>query len=90
MLKKEAVGYAIREIRTGKGLMGVTVASLAYVAVGHLNNVEHGKREISSELLERVASAMGVTVGDILVRAGRVMNELDAITGGLDNRTTVV
>lgn len=90
MLMREAVGYTIREIRTGKGLYGVTVAHLANVAVGHLNNVEHGKKEISSELLERVASAMGVTVGHILTRAGRVMTELDTLTGELDKRSTVV
>lgn len=90
MLAREAVGYTIREIRMGKGLYGVTVASLAHVAVGHLNNVEHGKKEISSELLERVASAMGVTVGDILVRAGRLMNEFDRLTGDLTKDSVVV
>lgn len=90
MLMREAVGYTIREIRTGKGLYGTTVASLANVSVGHLCNVEYGQKEMSSELLERVASALGVTVGEILTRAGTVMTELDALTGGLDNRATVV
>jgi transcriptional regulator with XRE-family HTH domain len=90
MLMREAVGYTIREMRTEQQLYGVTVASLAHVAVGHLNNVEHGKKEMSSELLERVASALGVTVGQILARAGVVMTELDHLTGELDRPTVIV
>jgi hypothetical protein len=45
---------------------------------------------MSSELLERVASALGVTVGQILARAGEVMTELDHLTGELDRPTVVV
>lgn len=89
MLMREAVGYTIREIRMGKSLYGTTVASLATVAVGHLNNVEHGKKEISSELLERVATALGVTVGEILTRAGELMTGLDRLTGELDKSETL-
>jgi transcriptional regulator with XRE-family HTH domain len=93
MLMREAVGYTIRELRQRKGLYGITVASLAHVSVGHLNNVEHGKKEISSELLERVASAMDTTVGDILRHAGQLMWELDRLTGDdarFDKPTVVV
>lgn len=89
MLVREAVGYTIREIRTSKGLYGTTVASLANVAVGHLNNVEHGKKEMSSELLERVAGALGVSVGEILTRAGELLTGLDRLTGELDKVDTV-
>ena len=89
MLMREAVGYTIREIRMSKELYGVTVAHLSNVAVGHLNNVEHGKKEMSSELLERVATALGVTVGEILTRAGEILTGLDRLTGELDKSETV-
>jgi len=66
------------------------VASLASVSVAHLSDTERGKKEMSSELLERVASALGVTVGQILARAGVVMTELDHLTGELDRPTVIV
>lgn len=90
MLMREAVGYTIREMRTERALYGVTVASLASVSVAHLSDTERGHKEMSSELLERVASALGVTVGQILARAGVVMTELDTLTGELDRPTVVV
>ena len=90
MLMREAVGYTIREMRTERSLYGTTVASLANISNAHLSDTEHGNKEMSSELLERVASAMGVTVGQILARAGKVMTELDRLTGELDKPTVVV
>lgn len=90
MLMREAVGYTIREMRTERGLYGVTVASLANISNAHLSDTEHGNKEMSSELLERVASALDTTVGEILYRAGKVMNELDRLTGELDKPTVVV
>ena len=90
MRMRAAVGYTILEMRTERALYGVTVAYRANVSVGHLNNFEHGKKEMSSELLERVASALDTTVGEILYRAGRVMTELDRLTGELDRPTVVV
>jgi transcriptional regulator with XRE-family HTH domain len=89
MLMREAVGYTIREIRAERALYGVTVAYRANVSVGHLNNFEHGKKEMSSELLERVATALDTTVGEILYRAGKVMTELDRLTGELDRTPAV-
>lgn len=90
MLMREAVGYTIREMRTEQQLYGITVASLSNVSVAHLSDTERGQKEMSSELLERVASALGVTVGEILTRAGVVMTELDRLTGELDRPTVVV
>ena len=90
MLMREAVGYTIREMRTQRSLYGITVAHLANVSVAHLSDTERGQKEMSSELLERVASALGVTVGEILTRAGRLLTGLDRLTGELDRPTVIV
>jgi transcriptional regulator with XRE-family HTH domain len=90
MLMREAVGYTIREIRTERGFYGVTVASLANISNAHLSDTEHGNKEMSSELLERVASALDTTVGEILYRAGKLLNEFDRLTGELDKSETVL
>ena len=63
------IGCVIREIRLAKGL---TLEELAYGAGtdgGNLSRIERGMQRCISELLERIAVALNVTVSELYLRA---------------------
>lgn len=66
MLLKQALGHALYFERTRQQLTLRDVASQAPIALSYLSEVERGKKEISSEVLEAVVSALGIQTSDIL------------------------
>ncbi len=69
MLLRVAVGKQLRDIRVEQKRSLRDVSSNAQVAVGYLSEVERGQKEISSELLAAVSSALGVSVSTVLSNA---------------------
>ncbi|MFZ4414731.1 MAG: helix-turn-helix domain-containing protein [Bacteroidales bacterium] len=59
---KAKVGNRIRELRKIKGLSQETLAGLAEIDRTYMTSVENGKRNISIVNIERIASALGVSV----------------------------
>jgi hypothetical protein len=45
------------------------------MALGYLSEVERGQKDISSELLECVAYAIGVTLGDLTLEVATVLTD---------------
>lgn len=66
MLLKHAIGHALYFERTRQQLTLRDVSSRAPIALSYLSEVERGKKEISSEVLDSLASALGKHTSDIL------------------------
>ncbi len=69
----EALGEAIREQRLAKGLSLRQVSTKGFVSMGHLSDVENGRKEGSSAFLEGVANGLGVNTYDLIIEAGYKM-----------------
>lgn len=72
-LYRHALGYAIRTERIRQGLTLRDIAQKAHMALGYLSEVERGQKDISSELLECVAHALGVSLGDLTIGVAEVI-----------------
>jgi transcriptional regulator with XRE-family HTH domain len=69
----EALGEVIREQRLAKGLSLREVCNKGYVSMGHLSDVENGRKEGSSVFIEAVANGLGVETYDLIIEAGYKM-----------------
>lgn len=72
-LFREALGAVLREKRLASGDRLSDVADRAGISTQYLSEIERGRKDPSSEMVEAVAGALGVTVGDITVTAGQRM-----------------
>lgn len=55
----------IKEISKGKGVSITKLAELVGITQPNMSNIANGKTSPSLELLERIASALGVTVPEL-------------------------
>ena len=65
-LLRESVGQALRRARTEQSRTLRDVARDARVSLGYLSEVERGQKEASSELLNSICEALGMTLGSLL------------------------
>ena len=66
VLLRESVGQTLRRIRTEQSRTLRDVARDARVSLGYLSEVERGQKEASSELLNSICEALGMTLGSLL------------------------
>ena len=66
VLLRESVGQALRRARTDQGRTLRDVARDARVSLGYLSEVERGQKEASSELLNSICEALGLTLGSLM------------------------
>lgn len=69
-LLREAVGDALRQARTQQGRTLREVSDTARVSLGYLSEVERGRKEASSELLNAICGALGMPLSAVLFDAG--------------------
>ena len=62
---KKQVGKAIKDLRKGRGYTMQSFADLLGVDRVSVTRYESGKKNLSTSTLERIASALGVTVSVI-------------------------
>ena len=67
MLFRETLGEVLRELRIEQGLNLRSVAKDATMALGYLSEIERGKKELSSEILNDLADALKVNLSEILM-----------------------
>lgn len=67
MLVKQAVGEVLRERRAALGLTLAEVASTAAVSLQYLSELERGRKEASSELLDAVTGALGLRPSAVML-----------------------
>lgn len=75
VLMREALGEALRELRTSEKLTLREVSSVARVSLGYLSEIERGQKEASSELLNAICGALGVPLSSLL---RQVSDQIDA------------
>jgi transcriptional regulator with XRE-family HTH domain len=65
-LLREAVGHTLRDARTSQARTLRDVAREARVSLGYLSEVERGQKEASSELLNAICEALGLTLSSVI------------------------
>lgn len=65
MLVREAVGLTLRAARTAQHRTLRDVARSARVSLGYLSEVERGQKEASSELLNAICCALGLSLSGV-------------------------
>jgi transcriptional regulator with XRE-family HTH domain len=69
-LLRETLGGILRELRDQRGLSLRQLGSRAEMSATYLGEVERGLKDLSSEMLEKLACALEVPPSDLLYRAG--------------------
>jgi transcriptional regulator with XRE-family HTH domain len=72
-LVREVVGDVLRRARTSQGRTLREVSDSARVSLGYLSEVERGRKEPSSELLNAICDALEVPLSAVLTDAGAQM-----------------
>lgn len=81
-LVREVIGDVLREARTTQGRTLREVSDSARVSLGYLSEVERGRKEPSSELLNAICDALDVPLSSVLTDAGeRMASEERAAVG---------
>ena len=65
-LLRTAVGQTLRAARTEQSRTLRDVAREARVSLGYLSEVERGQKEASSELLNAICDALGLTLSSVM------------------------
>src|ERR1035437_5894334 len=78
------IGQIIREIREAHKATLEEIAFAADTNASNLSRIERGKQGYSAETLERIASALGVTVSELHLRT-----EATASTAGKASKSAV-
>jgi XRE family transcriptional regulator, stress-response regulator len=72
-LVREVIGDVLRRARTSQGRTLREVSDSARVSLGYLSEVERGRKEASSELLNAICDALEVPLSAVLTGAGEQM-----------------
>jgi transcriptional regulator with XRE-family HTH domain len=70
---REAVGDALRRRRQAQGRTLREVAAAAGVSLTYLSEVERGRKEASSEVLEAVCSALDLVLAELLFEVAETL-----------------
>jgi hypothetical protein len=74
MKYRYALGEVIRETRHEQTRTLRWTAQRASMALGYLSEIERGKKEVSSELLSKIAQALRLPTSQLIIRAGYKMS----------------
>lgn len=72
-LVREVIGDVLRRARMSQGRTLREVSDSARVSLGYLSEVERGRKEPSSELLNAICDALDVPLSSVLTDAGERM-----------------
>lgn len=79
MLLRTQIGASLRSARTEQQRTLRDVARQARVSLGYLSEVERGQKEASSELLNAICSALGLTLSSIISNVAREISAQEAV-----------
>lgn len=71
-----ALGQTIKELRVEKSLTLRQLHERSAVSIGHLSEVETGKKEVSSEVLASIARGLRVPLHELIIACGFKIAEL--------------
>lgn len=72
-LWRDVVGHELRTERARQARTQSDVADTAGISVQYLSEIERGRKEPSSEILQAVGDALGLRLVDLTSRAARVL-----------------
>jgi transcriptional regulator with XRE-family HTH domain len=72
-LVRDVIGDVLRRVRMSQGRTLREVSDSARVSLGYLSEVERGRKEASSELLNAICDALDVPLSSILTGAAERM-----------------
>lgn len=75
MLVRVALGHSVRVMRAKAGLSMRALGEKANVSIAHLSDVERGKSEVSSEILQAIAVASNSSAEEIVAFALDTMKQ---------------
>lgn len=78
VLLRSAVGGVLRAERKSQNKTLLRVSSDAGVSLGFLSEIERGTKEVSSELLQAVCSALNIPLSKVLITAGKKAKILES------------
>jgi transcriptional regulator with XRE-family HTH domain len=79
VLLRTSVGQSLRSARTMQGRTLRDVARDARVSLGYLSEVERGQKEASSELLNAICAALGLTLSSVISDVSRDISSREEI-----------
>jgi len=65
---RERFGYAVKSLREESGLTQEDLADKAAIHRTYLSDIERGARNVSLVNIERIATALKVSIGDLFKR----------------------
>ena len=80
VLVREAVGLTLRAARTSQGRTLRDVARAARVSLGYLSEVERGQKEASSELLNAICAALGLSLSGVFSDVSMELAHHESVT----------
>jgi transcriptional regulator with XRE-family HTH domain len=80
---REAVGEALRRRRQAQGRTLREVAAAAGVSLTYLSEVERGRKEASSEVLEAICSALDLILAELLYEVAESLAAAGRVSGGM-------
>lgn len=81
------IGAVIREIRQAKGLTLEEVADAAGTDGGNLSRIERGLQRCVHEILEGIASGLGMSVAELYLEAEAIQARESNSSPGLSSRS---
>ncbi|MBS4729973.1 helix-turn-helix transcriptional regulator [Mycobacterium sp. SM1] len=95
-LLRELIGGVLRRTRISQGRTLREVSDSARVSLGYLSEVERGRKEASSELLNAICDALELPLSEVLIDVGEQMARqeraapTEAAAAHIDESTKVV
>lgn len=77
MLYREALGFILSEVRKEKSLTLRELAKRANISLGYLSELERGRKEPSSEILDSLTKALSISLGFLLSKVCDFLNNLE-------------
>src|ERR687887_306740 len=78
MRLRTVIGAALRRRRQAQGRTLREVAAVAGVSLTYLSEVERGRKEASSEVLEAICDALGLVLAHLLFEVAEELARVDA------------
>lgn len=80
ILIRKVMGQTLRETRVAAGMTLREVSMCSMVSLGYLSEIERGHKEASSEVLFAIASALNVSLSDLMAKISVKIAELESLT----------
>lgn len=79
VLLREHIGHSLRSARTSQNRTLRDVAREARVSLGYLSEVERGQKEASSELLNAICQALGLSLASVITDVAREITTRETV-----------